>query len=231
MGFLRGTGLWLARPGSVNGWAKARPDPFVHWGDLSSDVPLMTRPKKTAYASRGGVKLASALDRFAVVSTDRTCADLGCHAGGFVDVLLLRGARRVYAVDTGYGVLDYRLRRDPRVVVLERSNALHVELPETVSLITIDVGWTRQRLILPAARRLLSSDGEVVTLVKPHYEASGSRRRSPVLSSEDRQRVLAETVDAIRDLKWTILGQMESPLQGHAGNVEYLLHLRPAGET
>src|SRR3954471_11748390 len=114
------------------------------------------------FASRAGLKLDHALNVFAIDVTGLVCADLGSNVGGFVDCLLRRGAAKVYAVEKGYGVLEWRLRKDPRVVVMERTNAMHVELPEPVSLVTIDVAWTRQRNILPAAKRLLAPGGMVV---------------------------------------------------------------------
>src|SRR5688572_30828179 len=137
------------------------------------------------FVSRAGQKLEHALTTFDVNVTGRTCADLGSNVGGFVDCLLRRGAAKVYAVDTSYGTLDWRLRNDPRVVVMERTNAMHVELPEPVSLVTIDVAWTKQRLILPSARRLIDAGGDVVTLVKPHYEAEPTLLRKGVLPEEN----------------------------------------------
>ena len=106
------------------------------------------------YVSRGGHKLAAALGAFQIDARGLVCTDLGSHVGGFVDCLLQHGAARVYAVEPGYGVLDYRLRQDARVVVCERTNALHYASPEPCDLVTIDVGWTAQRLVLPAARRV-----------------------------------------------------------------------------
>ncbi|HTL27962.1 MAG TPA: SAM-dependent methyltransferase, partial [Tepidisphaeraceae bacterium] len=103
------------------------------------------------FVSRAGQKLLHALDEFKIGVTDKVCADLGCSTGGFTDCLLRRGAKKVYAVDTGYGVLDWKLRNDPRVVVIERTNAMHVELPEKVQVVSIDVAWTKQRNILPSA--------------------------------------------------------------------------------
>src|SRR3954452_10941871 len=123
------------------------------------------------FVSRAGQKLEHALNTFAVDVAQKACADLGSNTGGFVDCLLQRGATRVYAIDTGYGALEWKLRKDPHVVVMERTNAMHATLPETVSLVTIDVAWTKQRHILPAARRMLAADGACVTLIKPHYEA------------------------------------------------------------
>ena len=115
-------------------------------------------------------KLEAALAAFRLDVTGLVCADFGCHAGGFTDCLLRHGAERVYAVDTGYGVLDYRLRTDERVVVMERTNALHCEPPRPVDVVTIDMGWTRQRYAIPAALRWLAPGGRIVSLVKPHYE-------------------------------------------------------------
>src|SRR5437870_7172262 len=110
------------------------------------------------FVSRAGQKLDHALTTFGLDVAGAICADLGSNTGGFVDVLLRRGAAKVYAVDTGYGVLEWKLRKDPRVVVMERTNAMHVALPEKVEFVSIDVAWTKQRRILPAARRLLVDD-------------------------------------------------------------------------
>src|SRR5437899_8186322 len=111
------------------------------------------------FVSRAGLKLEHALVTFGIDVTGWMCADLGSNAGGFVDCLLQRGASKVYAIDTGYGALEWKLRRDPRVVTMERTNAMHAELPEKVARVTIDVAWTRQRHILPAARRLIENGG------------------------------------------------------------------------
>src|SRR3954470_23099800 len=123
------------------------------------------------FVSRAGQKLEHALVKFSIDVSGWVCADLGSNVGGFVDCLLQRGAVKVYAIDTGYGALEWKLRKDPRVVVMERTNAIHVQLPEKVKLVTIDVAWTKQKIILPAAMRLLEPCGDVVTLIKPHYEA------------------------------------------------------------
>jgi 23S rRNA (cytidine1920-2'-O)/16S rRNA (cytidine1409-2'-O)-methyltransferase len=181
----------------------------------------------TPYVSRAGLKLAHALDVFEVDPTDLTCADLGSNVGGFVDCLLRRGAARVYAVDTGYGVLDWRLRNDPRVVVMERTNAIHVTLPELPRLITIDVAWTRQRIILPAARKMVGLDGWVVTLVKPHYEAPPQHLRNGVLSDEHLPAVQASVAADMKLAGFTVLGVTPSPIKGGQGNTEYLACLRP----
>ena len=117
----------------------------------------MGRQDPNPYVSRSGDKLAAAPDRFSVDVAGLVCADLGSHIGGFVNCLLQRGATRVYAVDTAYGTLSFRLRKDPRVVVMERTNAMHVALPESVALVTIDVGWIPQAKVLPHERANLST--------------------------------------------------------------------------
>src|SRR5213080_4452991 len=136
------------------------------------------------FVSRAGQKLDHALTAFGLNVSGKTCADLGSNTGGFVDCLLGREAAKVYAVDTGYGALDWKLRKDGRVIVMERTNAMHVTLPEKVELVTIDVAWTKQRHILPAARRMLADGGVCVTLIKPHYEAEPALLRKGVLPAE-----------------------------------------------
>src|SRR3990167_574522 len=123
------------------------------------------------YASRAGEKLEHALNTFNVKVDGFVCADFGSSTGGFVDCLLQAGAEKVYAVETGYGVLDWKLRNDKRVVVLERKNAMHIELPEKIDLITIDTSWTKIKKILPNALKNLKADGRIIALIKPHYEA------------------------------------------------------------
>src|SRR3954470_14240329 len=113
------------------------------------------------YVSRAGQKLEHALEVFGIDVRDWVCADLGSNVGGFVDCLLQRGAAKVYAIDTGYGALEWKLRNDARVIVMERTNAIHVQLPEAVSIVTIDVAWTKQRIILPAAKRVIQSSGDI----------------------------------------------------------------------
>jgi 23S rRNA (cytidine1920-2'-O)/16S rRNA (cytidine1409-2'-O)-methyltransferase len=177
------------------------------------------------FVSRGGAKLAAALDAFGLSVAGWTCADLGSNVGGFVDCLLQRGAARVYAVERGFGTLHYRLRDDPRVVLLERTNALTLRLPERVRLVTIDVGWTRQRRILPAAARLLEAQGNVITLVKPHYEADPAWLERGVLPVERMAAVLEPLRNEVRALGWSLLKEIESPLPGHGGNREHLWRL------
>jgi len=174
------------------------------------------------FASRAGVKLAHALDIFRIDPSGLVCADLGCSTGGFTDCLLQRGAAKVFAIDRGFGVLNYRLRKDPRVVTMERTDALQVHLPEPVQLVTIDCGWTRQRLVLPAAKRLLAPGGCIISLLKPHYEAEPAQLRGGVLPDD----LADDATRAIRDLLpgigLSLRGETESPIRGKGGNREFL---------
>ncbi len=178
-----------------------------------------------AYVSRSGLKLAAALDAFGIDPAGRVCADLGSNVGGFTDCLLQRGAARVYAVDTGYGVLAWKIRKDERVVVHERTNAMHVTLPEPASLIAIDVGWTPQHRILPNAMKLLAPDGAIVTLIKPHYEAEKSELENGVLDPVRARALLSSVRDRITSLGLRIESMIESPITGRKGNVEFLARL------
>ena len=172
------------------------------------------------FVSRAGDKLAFALDHWRIDVKNLICADLGCSTGGFTDCLLQHGATKVYAVDTGYGVLDYKLRKDPRVVVLERANALHVKLPELVDLVTIDVGWTPQKLILPPAISLLKPGGKIISLIKPHYEA-----RKPHLNPVQSEQVALQVKNEICSLGFEICELIASPILGQKGrNTEYHLY-------
>ncbi len=180
-----------------------------------------------AYVSRGGLKLAAALDAFQINPRGLVCADLGCNAGGFTDCLLRRGARCVYAIDKGKGQLDARLRRDERVVVMEGVDALHVRLPQSVDLVAIDVGWTRQRYIVPAAATLLKPDGRIVSLLKPHYEAGPRRLKGGVLDPADAPEVLQRTLDDLVRRGFEVTRWIESPITGDAGNREFLALIRP----
>lgn len=173
-----------------------------------------------AFVSRGGLKLRHALDAFALDVRGLTCADFGCNVGGFTDCLLKGGAQRVYAVDTGYGALAWTLRNDPRVKVMERTNALHATPPEPVDLVVIDMAWTPQRLCVPAAGAWLKPGGRIVTLVKPHYELGPEEKgllRKGVLDEADAERVAQRTVDRLPALGAKCLGLVRSPIIGGAG--------------
>jgi 23S rRNA (cytidine1920-2'-O)/16S rRNA (cytidine1409-2'-O)-methyltransferase len=175
------------------------------------------------YISRAGNKLDHALKEFKIDVSGKICADLGCSTGGFTDCLLSHGAQLVYAVDTAYGVLDYKLRINPKVVVLERQNALHVSLPQQVDFISIDVGWTPQRLILPHALTLLKSTGSIVSLLKPHYESGKSH-----LEFNEAQIIADKVVTELIQHNINVVNQTISPITGEkAKNPEFLLHILP----
>ena len=180
------------------------------------------------YVSRGGLKLQAALDAFGIDPTGRVCADFGSNVGGFTDCLLQRGAERVYAIDTGYGELAWRLRKDPRVVVMERTNALHCPVAEAVDLVVADMAWTPQRLILPAALSWLAPDGQVLSLLKCHYEALKAKGRGK--AAQGRALEDADAAEICRSVCEQLLAEgagvravARSPLRGKGGNVEYWL--------
>ena len=179
------------------------------------------------YASRAGEKLEWAMEKFGVTAGGLTCADFGTNTGGFVDCLLSHGTVKCYAVETGYGVLDWKLRNDHRVVAMERTNAMRVSLPEKVDLLTVDVSWTRLAKILPNALANLKPDGKIIALVKPHYEAEPKHLRKGKLPEEFIPEVLAGVKAQIQTLGLQILGECESPIVGEkAGNKEFLLLLQ-----
>jgi 23S rRNA (cytidine1920-2'-O)/16S rRNA (cytidine1409-2'-O)-methyltransferase len=184
-------------------------------------------PEKRPFVSRAGEKLEHAMGAFAIDVQGKVCADLGSNTGGFVDCMLRRGAAKVYAIDTGYGVLDWNLRRDARVVVMERTNAMHATLPEAVDVVSIDVAWTRQRNILPAARRLLKPGGCVVSLIKPHYEAAARLLRKGVLPEDQLGQVIEQVKVDISAAGFVLAGLVDSPLKGAKGNREMLAYLIP----
>jgi len=194
------------------------------------DVPragFAYNPATMPFVSRAGLKLDHALTTFDVDVAGLVCADLGCNVGGFTDCLLQRGARKVYAVDTGYGALEWKLRKDPRVVPMERTNAMHVELPEPVQFVCIDVAWTRQCRILPSARRLIAAGGTAVTLIKPHYEAERSWLVKGVLPPDRVDSVVEAVTRDIEASGFQLVALCPSPIRGGEGNAEVLAQLRP----
>lgn len=201
------------------------------------------------YISRAGLKLAHALDAFEFDVTNLCCADFGCNVGGFTDCLLQRGAQKVYAIDTGYGTLAYPLRSDPRVVVMERTNALHAQPPdELVDLVTIDLAWTPQRLAIPAALQWLGAGGTIMTLIKPHYELTEPQKREHLVNGQlDHeiaeqvvlQRVLEQMpewgVQPVQTVRSPVTGRKSAarssakPGQVGRGNIEFITWCRPTG--
>ncbi len=194
------------------------------------DQAIELRSTDHQWVGRGALKLLGVLDPFGVSAEGRTCADLGASTGGFTEVLLHRGATRVYAVDVGRGQLHNRLLQDARVVNMEGVNARHLEaLPEPVSLIVGDLSFISLKLILPTVLRLLSAGGEAVLLVKPQFEAGKSaiKKGGKVRDDAARTQAIASVTEDAAEQGFEVLGGMDCPVAGaKAGNVEYFLHLR-----
>lgn len=184
------------------------------------------------YVGRGGLKLEHALREFKIDVRGVACADFGCNVGGFTDCLLRAGASRVYAVDTGYGMLAWTLRNDPRVTVMERTNAMHAAPPDgPVDFIVIDMGWTPQKHAIPAALKWLKPDGRIISLVKPHYEVEKHEKEllvRGVLAATESERIAHRTVESLPALGVRVEGLTRSPVEGgagkgRAGNAEWLV--------
>lgn len=194
--------------------------------------------EKHNFVSRGGIKLQAAIDSWKLVVEDLVCLDVGSSTGGFVDCLLQNGALKVYAVDTCYGELAWKLRNDSRVVVIERTSILYLEhlsvkdtsgvgsdSPEVdaMDLITIDAGWTKLELILPVVKKFLKGKGKIIALLKPHYEAEKKNLVKGVLDIKAAEQVKEEVKGKIFDLGFNIELETASPILGGSGNQEYLL--------
>jgi 23S rRNA (cytidine1920-2'-O)/16S rRNA (cytidine1409-2'-O)-methyltransferase len=187
-------------------------------------IELKAKPR---FASRGGEKLDHALNEFGVEVVNMVCADFGASTGGFADCLLQRGAARVYAIDVGYGQLDGRLRSDPRIVNMERTNARYLdELAEPVEMVVIDASFISLGLLFPAAVRVMTGNGICIPLIKPQFEAGRSDvgKGGVVKSASIHRRVLAEVIEKASDNGLGLRGLTKSPLKGPAGNTEFLAH-------
>lgn len=179
------------------------------------------------FVSRAGNKLQHALTTFQTTPQGLICADFGSSTGGFVDCLLQNGAKKVYSVDTSYGELAWKLRNDPKVVVLERNNAMHVSLPEKVDLITVDVAWTKQEKVLPNVFRNLKDKGIVISLIKPHYEANREELQKGRVRDEFIEQVLDRVRSDIAVCGGEVINVIESPIVGERGkNHEFLALIR-----
>jgi 23S rRNA (cytidine1920-2'-O)/16S rRNA (cytidine1409-2'-O)-methyltransferase len=217
----------LIRAGSVlvDNMPKDKPGTQV-----STDVEVRLKDNPLPYVGRGGLKLEAALDAFNIDPTGLTCADLGASTGGFTDCLLQRGAERVFAIDVGYGQLAWKLRNDERVVVMERTNARHLEsLPAPISLIVGDLSFISLTLILPTIIRLSESDTEAVLLIKPQFEVGRDAvgKGGVVRDHATRSQAIDKIKDHAQQTGCTVLGVIDSPVPGaKKGNVEALIHLK-----
>lgn len=198
---------------------------------LAGDTPLEVRAAER-YVGRGALKLEGALVHFALDPSGLTCLDVGASTGGFTDCLLQHGATKVYALDVGHGQLDWKIRRDPRVVVREHCNARHLQpadLPEKVQLIVADVSFISLTLVLPPAAALLTHGGMIVALIKPQFELSRAEvgRGGVVRDDAARQKAVQKIRDFALRLGWVWGGVVDSPVAGADGNRELLCLLRP----
>lgn len=233
----------MVERGLVDNRSRARA--MILAGDVTVDDVAVTRAgapveqrhqvalkQKPRFVGRGGEKIDHALAVFDIDVTDAVVADLGACTGGFTDALLQRGAARVYAIDVGYGQLDYALRQDPRVVVMERVNARYLEsLPESVDITVIDVSFISLGLIFPAVDRILASDGVCIPLIKPQFEAGRHEvgKGGVVRDPQTHRDVLERVIESAADLGFHCHGLTASPITGPAGNHEFLGEFRKAG--
>ncbi len=197
---------------------------------VDADAPIRVQGKASPYVSRGGVKLEGALEHFDIDVEGKVALDVGASTGGFTDCLLARGARRVYAVDVGYGQLDWSLRKDLRVVVIERKNIRYLqpeELAEIPALAVIDVSFISLRLVLLQVEKLLPEGGEILALIKPQFEVGKGRvgKGGVVRSPEEHNRVIDEIRRAAQGMGLSVVGVTESPLLGPKGNKEFFIYL------
>ena len=194
------------------------------------NVQIEVRGETCPYVSRGGLKLEKALRDFGVKPDGYVCSDSGASTGGFTDCLLQQGASKVFAIDVGYGQLDWKIRSDPRVVVMERTNIRFVtpeDLGEPLDLSVIDVSFISLKIVLPAIKALLKSTGQVLCLIKPQFEAGREKvgKKGVVREPETHKEVLDNFVALANELNFTILGLTFSPVKGPEGNIEFLGHL------
>lgn len=197
---------------------------------VTDEVKIKIIGNKLPYVSRGGLKLEKALKVFPISLQDKTVADIGASTGGFTDCSLQNGARKVYAIDVGYGQLAWSLRNDEHVVNMERTNVRYLDeasLPERIQIATIDVAFISLDKVLPAVKKLLSDDGCVIALVKPQFEAGREKvgKKGVVRDPKVHEEVIEKVIKMARDEKFGIGGLDYSPIKGPEGNIEYLLYL------
>ena len=178
------------------------------------------------FVSRAGIKLEEALNHYGVDVKDKVCMDVGAATGGFTDCLLQHGASQVYAVETGYGVLDWKLRNDPRVIVKERSNILYsLDIPRDIDIAVVDTSWTKLKLSVPATSRFVKPKGIILALIKPQYEIDKKLLRGGIVSEEELPTILESVKNQMQDLGFETSEIIDSPITGEAGNKEYWIKL------
>ena len=197
---------------------------------VADEVKIKIIGNRLPYVSRGGLKLEKALHVFPISLIDKTVADVGASTGGFTDCSLQNGARKVYAIDVGYGQLAWSLRNDDRVINMERTNVRYLDessLPDKIQIATIDVAFISLDKVLPAVKKLLGNDGCVIALIKPQFEAGREKvgKKGVVRDPKVHEEVIYKVINMAKEEKFGIGGLDYSPIKGPEGNIEYLLYL------
>ena len=203
--------------------------------EVKEDAVIEVRGNACPYVSRGGLKLEKAVNNFGLILQDKICMDMGASTGGFTDCMLQNGAKKVYAVDVGYGQLDWKLRTDDRVVCMERTNVRYLtesEVTDTLDFVSIDVSFISLTKVLPVAYNLTSEKGEVVCLIKPQFEAGREQvgKKGVVRDSKVHQEVIEKVINFSRELGFKTKNLSFSPIKGPEGNIEFLLYLSKVEE-
>ena len=202
--------------------------------EIADDAEIVVVEDAIPFVSRGGLKLDKAVKTFPIDLRERVCADIGASTGGFTDVMLKNGAKHVYSIDVGYGQLDWSLRNDPRVTVMERTNARFMTpewFPEQITFASIDVSFISLRLILPPLFLSMAEEGEVVALIKPQFEAGRAEigKNGVVRDAAVHERVVKEILTFANRTGFTVAGLSFSPITGPKGNIEFLLYMQKGG--
>ncbi|MDO5040762.1 MAG: TlyA family RNA methyltransferase [Peptoniphilus sp.] len=197
---------------------------------LDSDLQLMVKPNSLKYVSRGGFKLEKALELYNIELKDAICADIGASTGGFTHCMLLKGAKKVYAIDVGYNQLDYSLRVDERVISMEKTNIRNLDLSlieDEIDFASIDVSFISLELVLPKVLEMIKEGGQIVSLIKPQFEAGKEHvgKKGIVRDRKVHGEVLSKIISLSKDLGLRIMGLTYSPIKGAKGNVEFLIYL------
>ncbi|MGB4312702.1 MAG: TlyA family RNA methyltransferase [Natronincolaceae bacterium] len=198
---------------------------------VNKGASISVRGDSIPYVSRGGLKLEKAIDKFNIPLDNKICLDIGASTGGFTDCMLQKGAKKVYSIDVGYGQLDWKLRQDPKVVVMERTNIRYVtrdDIGEMADFASIDVSFISLKLVLPVLKQLLKKNGEIVALIKPQFEAGREKvgKGGVVRDIEVHKNVVSDIVTFATGIKLQAVDFTYSPIRGPKGNIEYLLYMK-----
>ncbi|SNX55374.1 23S rRNA (cytidine1920-2'-O)/16S rRNA (cytidine1409-2'-O)-methyltransferase [Thermoanaerobacterium sp. RBIITD] len=195
--------------------------------DIKSNIEI--KGKTNPYVSRGGLKLEKALKYFNIDVNGKIAMDVGASTGGFTDCLLKNGAKKVYSIDVGYGQLDWSLRNDKRVINMERINVRYLnDIPDIVDIVTIDVSFISLSIVIPAIKKFIKGDGELISLIKPQFEAGREKvgKKGVVKDKNVHIEVIEKVVNILKNLSFSIKGLTYSPIKGPEGNIEYLIYAK-----